>query len=168
MAAPAYTVQNTKATFFLVPTPKSFDDAELACQEQGGHLATFTTQLEQQEVENFYTTSGYWFPTNFRFYWMGLKATNWPAFRWVDRMFNAPSAKDYRNWGNYMEPGKQPVGEPYYTPGTPPQLCAGGNFTESIGGVFGWADAICTDKYQAICRVQRECQVPCWVWRCCR
>ena len=151
-------MKNTGATFFLTPSAKSFEDAELACQTRGGHLATFTTQLEQQEVENFYTSNGYWFPTNFVFYWIGLRAINWPNFRWVDRMFPAPTAKSYRNWGSFVEPGKPAVGEPYYTPDTPPQMCGGGNFTESLGGVFGWADAMCTSQYMSMCRVQREWQ----------
>jgi hypothetical protein len=153
---PRYLVRNTGGNFFLLSVPRSFEEAEQACQMHGGHLATYTSQLEQQEVEKFYTEGGYWFPTNFKFYWLGLKATNWPSFAWVDKMFPPPTARSYRNWGSFVEPGKMPVAEPFYATGTPPTMCAGGNFTQSIAGVFGWADTTCTDMYQAICRVQRE------------
>jgi hypothetical protein len=155
ISPPRYLVRNTGGNFFLLPEAHSFLDAELACQMHGGHLATYTSQMEQQEVEKYYTEGGYWFPTNFKFYWFGLRASNWPSFAWVDKMFPTPSAKSYRNWGSYTEPGKQPVAEPLYPTGTPPTMCAGGNFTQTTNGAFGWADTTCSHMYQAICRVQR-------------
>jgi hypothetical protein len=53
----------------------------------------------QTEVEKFFTDTGYWFPTNFQFYWMGLEATNWPTFQWTDNMVLGPNATSYRHWG---------------------------------------------------------------------
>jgi hypothetical protein len=50
-------------------------------------------------VEKYFTDGGYWFPANFGFYWMGLKATNWPTFQWTDKMVLGPNATSYRHWG---------------------------------------------------------------------
>ena len=45
-----FTANSTKATFYVNLKEEAFDTAELACQARGGHLATFTTLKEQQEV----------------------------------------------------------------------------------------------------------------------
>jgi hypothetical protein len=59
-AAPPYTTQLSNVTFFLNTTPVTFGEAEEACQLSGGHLATFESTEEQQEVEQHYVDQG-WF-----------------------------------------------------------------------------------------------------------
>ena len=40
----------------------------------------------QAEVEQFYSSKGYLFPTFHEFYWFGFQTTSlkWPAFSWID------------------------------------------------------------------------------------
>ena len=154
ISPPQYKSAVSKATFFLAPKPSTFEAAEQACQMGGGHLAAFTSGAEQTEVEKFFTDSGYWFPTNFKFYWMGLKAINWPTFAWTDKMVPGPNATSYRHWGTYIDKTLN-IGEPYSVPGAPQQQCAGGNFTQMYGNAAGWADEDCGDEHLALCKVQR-------------
>ncbi len=50
MQAPPYTA-STGNTFFLNTTLTAFFDAERACTNNGGHLASYLTPAEQFEVE---------------------------------------------------------------------------------------------------------------------
>ena len=140
----------------MAPKPGTWEAAELACQMGGGHLVSYTSAAEQTEVEKFFTDNGFWFPTNFQFYWMGLKATNWPTFAWSDKMVPGPNATSYRHWGTFTMPGATPVGEPYSMPGQAQQMCAGGNFSQIYGNAAGWADEDCGTEHPALCKVQRE------------
>jgi hypothetical protein len=56
------TANSTLITFYLNTTTANSTDAEDACKRNGGHLAAFTSQAEQREVEQFYITNGYLFP----------------------------------------------------------------------------------------------------------
>jgi hypothetical protein len=47
---PVIKANSTGASFYINLEPLSAADAELGCQRRGGHLATFTTLKEQQEV----------------------------------------------------------------------------------------------------------------------
>ena len=50
MQAPPYTA-STGNTYFLNTTLTAFFDAERACTNNGGHLASYLTPAEQFEVE---------------------------------------------------------------------------------------------------------------------
>jgi hypothetical protein len=41
-------------SFMLNPTPANGSAAERTCRDQGGHLASFLSLAEQQEVEGYY------------------------------------------------------------------------------------------------------------------
>lgn len=47
---PVIKANSTGASFYINLEPLSAAQAELGCQRRGGHLATFTTLKEQQEV----------------------------------------------------------------------------------------------------------------------
>lgn len=55
MDPPTITANTTGADFKLVTRTKVFDDAELHCNDFCGHLAAYTSQEEQSEVEVAYT-----------------------------------------------------------------------------------------------------------------
>jgi hypothetical protein len=46
-----YVSPTTSDTYILNTTASSFVAAEFACNDQGGHLVTYATFAEQQEVE---------------------------------------------------------------------------------------------------------------------
>jgi hypothetical protein len=60
--APAFTAPSTGNTFFLNTSYMNFSSAESACAASGGHLASFLSQQEQAEVEQFYIRNGYLLP----------------------------------------------------------------------------------------------------------
>jgi hypothetical protein len=147
---------STGAIFYVNLAPLHFDGAELACQKRGGHLATFTTLKEQQEVEMALVSGGYLKPNFHQFYWTGLKKIS-GSFQWSDYMFRGVmTAKHYQNWGTYKPGGfKEP-----YTAGGVAEDCGGSNFTQSVNGVWGWSSAACSASYVSVCRVQRKCTRP--------
>ena len=49
--------------FYYNSTLTAFDDAELACQRQGGHLAMYSDYLEQQLVESWMVSGGFIIPS---------------------------------------------------------------------------------------------------------
>lgn len=70
---------NTSTHSYLLNTKAmNFTAAEAYCQSQGGHLASYTTLEEQQEVERYYVNNGMFFPLYHIAYWIGLRATAWP------------------------------------------------------------------------------------------
>ena len=61
---------------------------------------------EQREVEQYFVTQGYLYPTYHFTYWMGLSTTsvNWPSFKWLDAQSRPPLTagssliKPYTHW----------------------------------------------------------------------
>jgi hypothetical protein len=109
-------------------------------------------------------------------YWMGLTASPWPKFSWLDKSVPAPSAAGglggmtnprslsvclfmtrpiclhagtYAHWGVY-QPGDSL--EPNQLTGN--ENCGLANYTMGYGGAFGWADAPCESFHASICVVQ--------------
>lgn len=62
LVAPAFTAPSTGNTFFLNTSYMNFSSAESACAASGGHLASYLSQQEQAEVEQFYIKNGYLLP----------------------------------------------------------------------------------------------------------
>jgi hypothetical protein len=58
-AAPNYTTPVSNVTFLFNSTNSTWDDAQNSCQMNGGHLAAYTSQEEQGDVEQFYESTGW-------------------------------------------------------------------------------------------------------------
>jgi hypothetical protein len=61
------------------------DAAEQYCNDLGGHLASWNSQAEQTEIENYWVGAGLLLPLFHKMYWMGAYLTDediWPGFRW--------------------------------------------------------------------------------------
>jgi hypothetical protein len=158
----------TNNTFIFTPVVKNFTDAEASCVAQGGHLASYASEAEQAEVEKYYVSNGYMFPTfpGHAFYWLGLNTSFWPStgfpkFSWLDRE-PGPNASTYSHWGTYSdmysaspEPNNARM---------PPELCAGANVSQAYGNLsaWGWADWNCGESFGYMCRMLRgwlSCEV---------
>ena len=84
LVAPTYTTQSTNVTFQLLTDLSDARTAELSCLQRGGHLATYASQAEQTEVEQYYIKAGYIIPTFHQFYWLSLSSNymDYPDFSW--------------------------------------------------------------------------------------
>ena len=81
VVAPTYTTKSTGGSFYLNTTLTKQAEAEAACKLANGHLATYTSMEEQEEVEQFFTEQGYLLPGCHRAYWLGLVYNKvWPEF----------------------------------------------------------------------------------------
>jgi hypothetical protein len=89
------------------------------------------------------------------FYWMGLNATVWPNWKWLDGTPNPNATGRYQNWGYYMP---QNILEPNNI--FPPELCVGANFSEKVNltGNWGWADTRCNQSHPYVCKTIGELQ----------
>jgi hypothetical protein len=133
-------------------------DAELACNNVGGRLASWSTQAEQYEVELFYLSNGYLIPNYHRSYWMGLTST--PAdptyFTWIDGTPAPGIDRRYAHWGKLrMSDRNAPrIPEPNNIEGN--EFCAACNSSMAYGPSWGWADVACNNTFPAICKIPRE------------
>ena len=92
--AGALTSMNT--TYIFNSNPMTFDAAESYCNDMGGHLASWGSSQEQQDVENYFTTNmGFLLAGFHQFYWFGLRAQIWPEFSWVDM---STDVSEYDHW----------------------------------------------------------------------
>lgn len=157
---------STNTTFYLNTSKASFDQAEIACQKNGGHLATFVSFIEQYEVEELLYQSGYLLPSYHLHYWMGYTAKLWPKFKPLDKTvpFDSPEG-NYTYWGyfnNSLAP-VEPDGGVYGG-----QNCLAANYTEAYadfgtgnGSVaFGWADNNCSLSLPFMCKLSCEHWMP--------
>jgi hypothetical protein len=156
----------TNQTFIFTPAVKNFTDAEQSCQDQGGHLASYSSEAEQAEVEKYYVSQGYMFPSfpGHAFYWLGLNTSHWPStgfpnFYWLDRS-PGPNSSTYSHWGTYYD-SYSASPEPNNAR-APPETCAGANVTEAYGNLsaWGWADYHCGEKFGFMCKMIRGWQLP--------
>ncbi len=69
-------------------------------------------------MEQFYVGQGWLIPTFHKAYWIGLAATTWPNFRWLDGSA-PPSEKSYAHWGLLLPQGV-PVSGPRTRSISPP------------------------------------------------
>jgi hypothetical protein len=139
---PMFTHPVNNHSYLLNTSTTNQAGAEALCQASGGHLVSYGSLQEQQDVEGHFVNGGFVFPAFHKVYWIGLvtNSTAWPKFRWVD---STPTLglgiRGYEAWGTYM-PGSSP--EPNNFP-APPELCGVANATQPMLGVWGWADANC-------------------------
>ncbi len=127
-------------------------DASAMCNSLGGNLVAWSTYAEQLEVEQHYIKQGFLMPVFHKNYWMGLRATNHPSFKWMDPWAKGPNPSTYQHWGSdgsSKEPNNQ----------TPPEFCAVGNFTQRYDNVWGWADTRCSGSYTSMCIIRPLCTV---------
>ncbi len=138
------------------------------------HAQTLPKPCPLQEVERYYTTSGFMLPSFHRFYWLGLASgpTTWPNFTWVGNSTPGPSNSSsyYSHWGRFRPGGTV---EPNNLV-TPPEHCGGANASEAYGTVpatWGWADWHCGAKWPVLCKLRPPLVASC-LWqvrppRCC-
>jgi hypothetical protein len=127
--------------------PYSQAMAHCAGMSVTGALVAYPSLERQQEVENAFRRRGWLNRGLVPFYWIGLRVSpyeQWPNFQWSDSV--ALDDMEYSHWGTFL-PG------PHLEPNNifPPENCAGANFTQSYGGLYGWADAGCFLSFPFIC-----------------
>jgi hypothetical protein len=160
-----FNASSTNTTFYLNTSKATFDNAEIACQRNGGHLAAYVDFVEQYEVEQALTYAGYLIPDYHKYYWMGYTAKTWPKFYTLDKTvpFDSPQG-NYTYWG-YFNNSAAPVEPDGGIYGN--QLCVAANYTEAYadlsgtgGGngsvAFGWADNSCSMALSFMCRISCE------------
>ncbi|XP_033107156.1 macrophage mannose receptor 1-like [Anneissia japonica] len=128
-------LQQGKFTAFKVEM--SWADAEIYCQNQGGTLATISSQIEQDTAEDLlnkiydpYEVDVYWFGSND----IAIEGT------WV--MGGSANSKDYQVYTNWY--GNEPNN--YKFPG---EDCV--MLVASDGNEFMWYDTTCTNGEGSIC-----------------
>ncbi len=79
-----YVSNATQATYTLNTTQVTWAEAQAACNENGGHLASYVTPDEQSEVEGYFESKGMFITRYHIFYWTGLHSDQqqWPEFKW--------------------------------------------------------------------------------------
>lgn len=160
MQAPAFTSTVSNSTFQYATNLSDFASGTRICNNLGGHLATYTSLEEQQEVEQHFISAGYLFPKFRTFYWIGLRinATQEPRkFTYTDPTLTIDpfdASASYAHWG--VAAGQQEPNNLYF----PPELCTGANFTQAYSDAAGWADANCGTKYPVMCKLAREWPPP--------
>jgi hypothetical protein len=84
----------------MYPNKTSQAVAEATCNQQGGHLAYYASLAEQQEVEQYYISNGYLFPTYTPAYWLGMRTnrTGWPHFDWLQRTGTTQPNRNNDRW----------------------------------------------------------------------
>jgi hypothetical protein len=155
----SYTSPSTQRTYTFSAPAMNFSQAELWCQGQGSHLASYQSLAEQNDTESYFIRMGAMLPGFHQFYWLGLNTSRWPAFTWLDSA-SAPSNHwkgftrgSYSHWGYYMP---QNVIEP--NDKFPPENCAGANYSQAWGSGWGWADTNCSGVHPFMCKQACGCQ----------
>ena len=80
---------------------------------------------------------------------MGLNATVWPNWRWLDSSPQPNVTGRYQNWGYFMP---QNILEPNNIFGG--EHCVGANSSERVAatGAWGWADMRCNLSFPFVCK----------------
>jgi hypothetical protein len=147
--SPIYIQNNTGYTFVFHDEPLTFNDAQATCLSDGGSLVTYDTLAKQRDIESVFARRSL-LNNRTDFYWMGLYVapyTDWPQFVWLNGL-PGPNNFTYNHWGTY-KPGTHLEPNNVF----PPELCSGGNATESFGGAYGWGDENCERMFPFICEV---------------
>jgi hypothetical protein len=136
----------------------TFAQGEEFCEGLGGHLVTYSSQVEQTDAEQYFINQGMLLPGFHTFYWMGLTTENWPIFTWTDQTPYTMNVS-WDNWGYYMP---QNIREPNNI--FRDELCGGANYsqrnTNLRPAIWGWADTKCNAQYPIMCRKNRGWPAP--------
>ncbi len=134
--------------------------AQEACLAGGGHAVSYTSIVEQFEVENWFTLAGVLLPSYHKSYWLGLyipqvNTTLWPNFQWLDGSPapSNPSAQSsrYAQWGELTLSDGRVMMEPNNL--VPPEFCVAANASQAQDSVWGWADQNCDTRNIFICKI---------------
>jgi hypothetical protein len=68
-----YSYSANNYTYTLSSCPQSYAPAEEWCSGAGGHLASYKSAAEQQQVEEYFVELGGLVPGFHNFYWLGLQ-----------------------------------------------------------------------------------------------
>ena len=116
--------------------------AETKCQSVGGHLVTWSSLDEQSEVEQYFIRQGYMLPKYHRGYWLGLRASQWPTFQWLD----ATAARtSYQHWGQLPDGSREPKQRL--------STCGAGNYSLVEASAWGWSGENCNRALPYMCRL---------------
>jgi hypothetical protein len=85
-----YTSNMTNATYVLNTQPALFNDAETYCTDHGGHLVSYVSLAEQQDVEGYFVRTGTLVPGYHGSYCIGLRAATRPYFNWLEASALSP------------------------------------------------------------------------------
>jgi hypothetical protein len=143
----AYVSNVTNATFAYNPSRLDQAGAELACNDIGGHLATYSSLEEQIDVESYYLSNGLLFAGNTPSYWFGARSAvdMWPSFYWLQRSIPGPDSRNYMHWGMGASPEPNNLAKNEY--------CAACNASIGYQGAWGWSDASCSLPMPYMCRI---------------
>jgi hypothetical protein len=152
-----FTNNATNNTYLLNQTLVDFSSADRWCNDNGGHLAAWRSVAEQTQVESYYVGKGWLLPTYHKNYWLGLRSntTVWPRFGWTEPGLPPPTGATYIHWGR-IEPGA--ITEPNNMTGF--EFCGVGNYSQTYGNAWGWADANCSMRAAFICKVRPPLVAP--------
>ncbi len=81
----SYTSAKSNSTYYLGTGELNALAAELACNALGGHLVSYGSAAEQREVEAAFVAQGGIIPGYHQLYWLGLQASPYPQFTWLDK-----------------------------------------------------------------------------------
>ena len=79
-----YKTPVTNSTFTFNTGAKTQADAEMSCQEQGGHLAVYSSEAEQADVEAYYEAQQWLLPKFYKYWWHGLNKNSSVYWTWTD------------------------------------------------------------------------------------
>ena len=148
-----YTSPRSGSLYYMVSHPANGLAAEVSCNRLGGHLAVYTSTAEQVEVEAAFSRQGGLIGSFHGAYWLGLQASTYPDFYWLDRMVPPPSNTTYMRWSP-GQPGPQ----------EDTNFCAAAN-ASSMWDTFrgpapwGWQSHDCTQQLVYICKATRPINV---------
>jgi hypothetical protein len=97
---------------------------------------------EQTGIEQHFIKQGYLLPKYHRAYWLGLRATQWPSFAWIDK---TAATTNYRNWGQHSDGSFEPKDKL--------RTCGAGNFSMVRQSAWGWAGESCNTALPFMCRL---------------
>jgi hypothetical protein len=146
----AYTSNSTWHSYLLNTQLLNHSDAKAWCASQGAQFVAYDTGAEQNEVEQYYASKYNLLLPHMNQYWMGLRATVSPRFRWLDVYANGPNVTGYINWGVNTSSG---VREPLQDPG---RLCGAAhwNLSQGVPVAWGWMAQDCGQQLPFICKTR--------------
>ena len=98
-------------------------------------------------MEQYFLSSGRLLTDAHKAYWLGLKASTWPAWAWLDKTAAKYNPGVYNNW--FV--GSASLSEPNNR--VPPELCVVANASLLQRDVWGWSDTGCGNRFPYICKV---------------